>query len=91
MLYLLDANTLIDANRDYYGLDSVPQFWEWLIHMGQQGSVKIPLEIYEELKVGNDDLGTGLRQRQLKKHCYILKTLTHSWSRKCWTTAMGKT
>lgn len=37
MLYLLDANTLIDANRDYYGLDSVPQFWEWLIHMGQQG------------------------------------------------------
>lgn len=61
MLYLLDANTLIDANRDYYGLDSVPQFWEWLIHMGQQGSVKIPLEIYEELKVGNDDLAEWVK------------------------------
>lgn len=55
MVYLLDANTLIDANRDYYGLNSVPQFWDWLIHMGEQGNVKIPLEIYEELKVGNKE------------------------------------
>jgi len=37
MLYLLDANTLIDAKRDYYPIDRVPEFWSWLIFQGQQG------------------------------------------------------
>lgn len=59
MLYLLDANVLIDANRDYYPLGRVDEFWEWLIHHGEQGNIKIPIEIYEELKAGkraeNDD------------------------------------
>ncbi|MCY4508918.1 MAG: DUF4411 family protein [Acidobacteria bacterium] len=31
MLYLLDANVLIDAHRDYYPLGRVPEFWDWLI------------------------------------------------------------
>lgn len=48
MIYLLDANTLIDAKRDYYPIDSVPEFWEWLIFHGNQGNIKIPMEIYEE-------------------------------------------
>ena len=48
MLYLLDANVLIDANRDYYPLDRVPEFWDWLAAMGERGWVKIPQEIYEE-------------------------------------------
>ncbi|MEL6667171.1 MAG: DUF4411 family protein [Pseudomonadota bacterium] len=56
MLYLLDANTLIDANRDYYGIGQVDEYWEWLIHCGELGQVKIPLEIYEELKAGKDAL-----------------------------------
>lgn len=30
MLYLLDSSVLIDANRDYYPLERVPQFWGWL-------------------------------------------------------------
>lgn len=49
MLYLLDANILIDAARDYYALDMVPGFWSWLLEMGTRGSVKIPLEVYEEI------------------------------------------
>ncbi len=48
MLYLLDANTLIDAKRDYYAIDSVPEFWEWLIFIGERGNIKIPIEVYEE-------------------------------------------
>ena len=47
-LYLLDANTLIDAKRDYYPIDRVPEFWDWLIYQGQQGKIKIPIEVYEE-------------------------------------------
>ena len=31
MLYLLDANVFIDANRDYYPLDRFPEFWDWLV------------------------------------------------------------
>lgn len=48
MLYLLDANTLIDAKRDYYPIDSVPEFWEWLVFNGEKGNIKIPIEVYEE-------------------------------------------
>ncbi|MDO8674743.1 MAG: DUF4411 family protein [Candidatus Omnitrophota bacterium] len=55
MLYLLDANVLIDADRDYYPIESVPEFWEWLIYMGKKGEVKIPLEVYEEIKEGNKE------------------------------------
>ena len=58
MIYLLDANVLIDANRDYYAKERVPEFWNWLVHMGTTGAVKIPVEVYEEIKDGNDDLAT---------------------------------
>ena len=34
VLYLLDANVLIDANRDYYPVARVPEFWDWLLEMG---------------------------------------------------------
>ena len=49
MLYLLDANVLIDANRDYYPIQRVPEFWDWLLEMGRNGSIKVPEEIYEEI------------------------------------------
>ena len=55
MLYLLDANVLIDANRDYYPLDRVPEFWDWLVDCGAKRRVKIPLEMYEEVLAGKDD------------------------------------
>jgi hypothetical protein len=48
LLYLLDANTLIDAKRDYYPIDRVPEFWEWLVFHGKEGNIKIPIEVYEE-------------------------------------------
>ena len=50
MLYLLDANVLIDANRDYYPIQRIPEFWDWLVYVGQNSAVKIPVEIYEEIK-----------------------------------------
>ena len=56
MLYLLDANVLIDANRDYYPIARVPEFWEWLTHVGRGNLVKIPLEVFEEIKAYDDDL-----------------------------------
>jgi hypothetical protein len=55
MLYLLDANVVITANNRYYPLDSVPEFWTWLVHKGGAGELKMPLENYEEVKDGSTD------------------------------------
>ena len=55
MLYLVDANVLITANNTYYPIDSVPEFWEWIAHQGEANAIKIPVEIYEEIKGGTTD------------------------------------
>jgi len=54
VLYLLDASVLITASNSYYSIDRVPEFWDWLSHVGSQDKVKIPLEIFEEIKDGSD-------------------------------------
>ena len=64
MLYLIDANVLIDANRDYYPTDRVPEFWDWLVAMGRRGRVNVPLEIYEEIIAGNDALADWLKDNK---------------------------
>jgi hypothetical protein len=55
MLYLLDANGLITAQNQYYSLEQVPEFWDWLRHQGEQDVVKMPLEIIDEVRGGNED------------------------------------
>ncbi len=52
MLYLLDANVLITANNTYYPVDSVAEYWDWLQHHAEQDNLKMPLEIFEEVKDG---------------------------------------
>ena len=66
MLYLLDANVLIDANRDYYPMTRVPEFWEWLAYVGESGHVKMPVEVYEEIKDGKDDLATWAKDGKVE-------------------------
>jgi hypothetical protein len=60
VLHLLDANVLITAHRLYYPLDRVPEFWEWLVQMGSDKRLKVPLEMIEEVCDGTDDLATWL-------------------------------
>ena len=54
MLYLIDANSIIDAKDLYYVIDRVPEFWDWLLHHAEGGRIKIPLENFEEISAGND-------------------------------------
>lgn len=61
MLYLIDANVLIDANRDYYPIDRIPEFWSWLLHMGSGGRIKIPREIFDEITGDSAGLPHWLR------------------------------
>jgi hypothetical protein len=67
MLYLLDANVLIDAARDYYPMDMVPEFWDWMQFQGEQGIVKVPLEIYEEVAEGRGEMPEWLRTEPVKR------------------------
>ena len=55
MLYLLDANVLITAHNNYYPINRVPEFWDWLLHQAEQGRVCMPLEIFEEVRDGTGD------------------------------------
>ena len=77
MLYLLDANALIDANRDYYPIDRVPEFWDWLVAKGERGQVKIPLEIYEEVTDGNDASQSGWKT--IRMLCCLARMSARNW------------
>ena len=54
MLYVLDANVLITARDQYYGFNMIPEFWEWLLHHAEAGTVKLPWEVIEEVSSGSD-------------------------------------
>lgn len=56
MLYLIDAGTLITAKNLYYEFGRVNEYWEWLIYQAELGNVKLPIEIYEEVTAGKDEL-----------------------------------
>lgn len=58
---LLDANVLIDAERDYYPIDRLPEFWRWLVAMGERDLVKIPQEVYDTLTQADDALSRWLK------------------------------
>lgn len=55
MIYMLDANVLITAHNSYYPIDSVPEFWAWLVHQGSSGAVQMPQENFEEVRDGSKD------------------------------------
>lgn len=75
MLYLLDTSLLITANDTYYPVDSVPEYWDWLQHHAEQGNLKMPLEIFEEVKdgpKGTKDLLFGWIQTTAVKQALVL-------------------
>lgn len=61
MIFLLDADTLITADRLAYPLSRFPVFWDWLAHQGITGIVKVPIEQYEEVTVGKGELVDWLK------------------------------
>lgn len=63
MIYLLDANTYIEAKNRYYDMEFCPAYWDWLdqqFAMGLAGSIDM---IGRELKDGNDDLADWVKAR----------------------------
>lgn len=72
MIYLLDANVLITAHNAHYPIDLFPVFWDWLEHQILSGRIRMPLEIFEEVKDGStnassDPLYAWLQREHLKE------------------------
>ena len=61
MRYLLDANVVIDADRDYYPLGRVPEFWTWLADQAERGVIAMPREMYDEVVDGRGGLVDWLK------------------------------
>lgn len=77
MIYLLDANVLIDANRDYYPISRIPEFWNWIAYQAKQGCIKIPVEIFDELVAGkSDDLVTWIKSEEVKQNLVLSSCAT---------------
>lgn len=56
MIYLLDANTLIEAKNRYYRMTVCPAYWAWIQRSKGAGIVSSIDFVGEELKRGNDEL-----------------------------------
>tara|TARA_R110001583_G_scaffold184561_3_gene344010 strand:- start:815 stop:1300 length:486 start_codon:yes stop_codon:yes gene_type:complete len=67
LLYLLDANVLIRAHEDYYPVDRVPPFWEWIEQQAANGTVKMPLEIYSEIARATGLLSEWINSEEIKE------------------------
>ena len=72
MLYLLDANVFIDAERNYYSLNRVPEFWDWLIHMADIGKIKTPQDIFDEVTAGKIERGRDALVDWMKENKNVL-------------------
>lgn len=64
MLYLIDANVLITSKNLYYEFGRVDEYWDWLVFQAMQRRVKIPMEIYDEITVGRDELATWAKHNK---------------------------
>jgi Domain of unknown function (DUF4411) len=74
--YLLDANVLIRAHEDYYPIDRIPQFWAWLVSMGNRSTVKVPYEIYGEIAISTGPLHDWLTDGAVSKACFWTRRST---------------
>ncbi len=66
-LYLIDANIPIRAHADYYPIDRIAPFWEWLLAQAAADRVKMPREIYGEVAKSPDLLGQWLRRPEVRE------------------------
>lgn len=56
MIYLVDANVLITAHRQWYGFDFCPGFWDWLVTLHARGELFSVARVQEEIRGASDEL-----------------------------------
>jgi hypothetical protein len=65
MTYFLDSNFLIDAKNLHFPMDRKPEFWSWLVQLGNDGILGIPEAVHKEVTRGNDDLVEWVNRHQM--------------------------
>src|SRR5680860_1178527 len=63
LMYLLDANAFMEANRLYYAFDIAPGFWTWLGDPTRVGQVASIDAVKDEITAGTGDLVDWARAR----------------------------
>lgn len=81
MIYLVDANVVMHAANTYFRHSWVPEFWSWLHHHGSNGNIKMPLEIFQEIKDGSnnsekDELFAWASEKQNKDAILLADSVT---------------
>ena len=64
MMFLIDANVLIEAKNRYYAFDIAPGFWYWLEKACSRDVVCSIERIREELLQGKDELSDWARDHR---------------------------
>ncbi len=60
-VYLLDANTFIEAARRYYAFDLAPSFWNHLVRLAAEGKIASIDRIKKQIEDGNDALAQWVK------------------------------
>jgi hypothetical protein len=64
VIYLLDANTLIEAKNRHYGMDFCPAFWDFIELEATKTTLASIDMVYDELKEYGDDLSQWVKDRK---------------------------
>lgn len=67
-MYLLDANTYIEAKNRYYQMSFCPAYWDWLDQQYQSGSLASVSSVYDELANKGDELSAWVQPRKDQFH-----------------------
>ena len=57
MTYYFDTNILVTAHRYDFPLATSQEFWDWLVELGEAGTIRFPEVVFEELGRGKMDEG----------------------------------
>jgi hypothetical protein len=52
----LDANAFIQAKNGPYSFEMAPGFWRWLEKASRDGLIRSPMNVYQEIQTGTDEL-----------------------------------
>ncbi len=63
-MYLLDANTYIQAKNLHYQMSFCPAYWSWLDQQYALSSLVSISTVYDELADGDDELSEWVKDRQ---------------------------
>lgn len=72
--FLLDANLLIEADNDYYPFEAIPHYWNELRNWAIQGRVKMPSQVFREVRADRNrqqTFGKWLKSKDILRHLVL--------------------